>query len=35
MTAEAERQLRERGISIVRTPPEAVLGLLDQWRRQH
>jgi NADPH:quinone reductase-like Zn-dependent oxidoreductase len=28
------RQLRERGISIVRAPPEEVLSFLDRWRRQ-
>jgi NAD(P)-dependent dehydrogenase (short-subunit alcohol dehydrogenase family) len=27
-------QLRERGISFGRAPPEAVLAFLDRWRRQ-
>ena len=28
------RQLRERGISVGRAPPEEVLTFLDRWRRQ-
>jgi NAD(P)-dependent dehydrogenase (short-subunit alcohol dehydrogenase family) len=28
------RQLRERGISVGRAPPEAVLPFLDRWRKQ-
>jgi 3-oxoacyl-[acyl-carrier protein] reductase len=28
------RQLRERGISVGRAPPEDVLSFLDSWRRQ-
>jgi hypothetical protein len=28
------RQLRERGITVGRAPPEAVLSLLDRWLRQ-
>jgi NAD(P)-dependent dehydrogenase (short-subunit alcohol dehydrogenase family) len=28
------RQLRERGISVGRAPPEEVIAFLDRWRRQ-
>jgi 3-oxoacyl-[acyl-carrier protein] reductase len=31
---EHARQLRQRGISIGRTPPEEVLPFLDRWRRR-
>jgi NADPH:quinone reductase-like Zn-dependent oxidoreductase len=34
VTPGVARQLRERGISIVRAPPEEVLSFLDRWRRQ-
>lgn len=34
ITPEVERQLRERGITLVRAPPEAVLPFLDGWRRR-
>ena len=30
---EIARRLRERGITVGRAPPEAVLSFLDQWRR--
>ena len=31
---EVARRLRERGITVGRAPPEAVLAFLDQWRRR-
>jgi 3-oxoacyl-[acyl-carrier protein] reductase len=34
VTSEVARQLRERGISVGRAPPEEVLAFLDTWRRQ-
>jgi 3-oxoacyl-[acyl-carrier protein] reductase len=34
MPPEVARQLRERGITIGREPPGAVLAFLDEWRRQ-
>jgi NAD(P)-dependent dehydrogenase (short-subunit alcohol dehydrogenase family) len=34
ITPEVARQLRERGITVGRAPPEAVLSFLDQWRRR-
>ncbi len=33
VTPGAARQLRERGISIGRAPPEDVLAFLDRWRK--
>ena len=33
MTPGVARQLRERGITVGRAPPGAVLSFLDQWRR--
>jgi 3-oxoacyl-[acyl-carrier protein] reductase len=34
VTPGVARQLRERGISVGRAPPEQVLSFLDAWRRQ-
>jgi 3-oxoacyl-[acyl-carrier protein] reductase len=34
VAAEVARQLRARGVSVGRAPPEGVLGFLDRWRRQ-
>jgi NAD(P)-dependent dehydrogenase (short-subunit alcohol dehydrogenase family) len=34
MTTEVARQLRERGITVGRAPPEAMLSFLDRWRRR-
>jgi 3-oxoacyl-[acyl-carrier protein] reductase len=33
ITPEIARQLRDRGITVGRTPPQAVLSFLDEWRR--
>jgi NAD(P)-dependent dehydrogenase (short-subunit alcohol dehydrogenase family) len=33
-TPRVARELRERGISVGRAPPEEVLPLLDRWRKQ-
>jgi len=34
ITPEVARQLRERGVTVGRAPPEAVLSFLDEWRRR-
>jgi len=34
MTTGVARQLRERGITVGRAPPEAMLSFLDGWRRR-
>jgi NAD(P)-dependent dehydrogenase (short-subunit alcohol dehydrogenase family) len=34
VTPDVARQLRERGITVGRAPPEEVLAFLERWRRQ-